>query len=105
VRLHLFVCADNTDQLVFYLGATYCSSKSFRYAGVEYSNECYCSNSIKSTYVTTPDYECNMPCAGDGTQLCGAGWRIQVRASCSGMFLAKTDCESSLQVYQFTSTS
>jgi hypothetical protein len=60
------------------LGATYCSTNGYRFAGVEYSNECYCSSFIKSTYTTTPDYECNMPCAGDNAQLCGAGWRIQI---------------------------
>lgn len=40
-------------------------------------SECFWANSIASTSSQAPN-ECTMPCAGDSTELCGAGNRINI---------------------------
>lgn len=56
--------------------AAFCSAKGFQYSGTEYGSECYCGSSITTAQVD--DTQCNMPCAGDSQQLCGAGSRLSV---------------------------
>ncbi|KAF3934543.1 hypothetical protein ABW19_dt0208421 [Dactylella cylindrospora] len=48
----------------------YCSG--FNYAGLEFSTECWCGNSIL-TGDAAPDADCNSPCAGSPDTICG-GW-------------------------------
>ena len=72
---------------------TYCTSKGYRYGGVEYTNECWCGNELRTgTYtganqdsymsspvnygVRAPSSDCNMPCSGDKSQTCGGHWRL-----------------------------
>ncbi|KAJ7462545.1 WSC domain-containing protein, partial [Mycena latifolia] len=55
-----------------------CFSLGFTYAGVEYGNECYCGTSLASDVSAANIADCDMPCAGDATITCGAGWRMQV---------------------------
>lgn len=50
----------------------------FVYFGTEYSRECFCGNSLASSSVEAPDSECNMLCAGDSTEYCGAGNRLEL---------------------------
>ncbi|KAJ4290188.1 hypothetical protein N0V88_006697 [Collariella sp. IMI 366227] len=54
--------------------AAHCAN--FSYFGVEYGRECWCGNSPPKT--PAPASECSFTCAGDDTQLCGAGGRINV---------------------------
>ncbi|KAF2239089.1 WSC-domain-containing protein [Viridothelium virens] len=56
--------------------ASTCRSKGFKYAGTEYGNECYCGNDLEAS--TAQSTDCNMACAGDSTQKCGAGYRLSV---------------------------
>jgi hypothetical protein len=37
-----------------------------------------CDNRIAPTGTQTPIYDCSMPCAGDSTQKCGAGGRLNI---------------------------
>ncbi|KAF7311445.1 Glycoside hydrolase [Mycena kentingensis (nom. inval.)] len=55
-----------------------CQGRGYSIASVEYGNECYCGNSFTSTPATAPASDCNMKCAGDASQMCGAGWRMQI---------------------------
>ncbi|KAF8606042.1 WSC-domain-containing protein [Ceratobasidium sp. AG-I] len=59
-----------------------CATRGYALAGAEYANECYCGNAFAggSTGGGTvpPESECNMPCAGDTTQICGAGNRLSI---------------------------
>lgn len=50
----------------------------FVYFGTEYSRECFCGNSLASSSVEAPDSECNMLCAGDPSEYCGAGNRLEL---------------------------
>lgn len=51
--------------------AEVCGLSNYLYFGVEYGNECWCDNSIPSRAVLTDPSECNFPCAGDSSQMCG----------------------------------
>lgn len=61
--------------------AALCSSicTDYAYFGVEFGNECYCSNSFSP--VVVDDAECDVPCRGDGTTFCGAPDRLTAYAS------------------------
>ncbi|CAE6401549.1 unnamed protein product [Rhizoctonia solani] len=62
-----------------------CATRGYSLAGAEYANECYCGNSFSGTTTgggsVPPESECNMPCAGDSSQICGAGDRLSVYAN------------------------
>jgi len=52
-----------------------CTSKNFKYAGVQYSNYCFCGNSYGKYGVAD---NCNMACSGDQNQICGGSWANSV---------------------------
>lgn len=57
-----------------------CQKFGFPAAGVQYGEECYCGdvNEVLATGPQIrPDAECNMPCAGNASELCGTGGRLQ----------------------------
>lgn len=54
----------------------YCVSKGQTYAGLQYSNECYCGTSIATD--RKGDYLCAVPCAGNPSQICGGAQRLSV---------------------------
>lgn len=56
----------------------YCQTGGFRYAGTEYSVECFCGNSLAAGATEVADAICNMPCSGNSTQPCGAGSRLSL---------------------------
>jgi hypothetical protein len=60
--------------------AAHCAD--YSYFGVEYGRECWCGNSPPTkAAVAVAESECSSPCAGDDTQVCGAGGRINVWGS------------------------
>jgi hypothetical protein len=52
--------------------------KDYKYAGAEYSHECYCSNSFSAGSVLAPDADCSMTCAGNTNTYCGGPNRLTV---------------------------
>lgn len=50
----------------------------YTYFGVEYGRECYCGNTMAASATLKPDSDCNMICAGDKWEYCGAGNRLNV---------------------------
>ncbi|ELU43602.1 copper radical oxidase [Rhizoctonia solani AG-1 IA] len=62
-----------------------CATRGYSLAGAEYANECYCGNSFAGAATgggsVPPESECNMACAGDASQTCGAGNRLSVYAN------------------------
>ncbi|KAK0520827.1 hypothetical protein OC834_006888 [Tilletia horrida] len=56
--------------------ASICSA--FTYFGTEYGSECYCGNTLANGAIAGDASLCNMPCPGDGTELCGAGNQLSV---------------------------
>ncbi|WWC68300.1 uncharacterized protein I206_102224 [Kwoniella pini CBS 10737] len=54
--------------------------KGYAYAGVEYGSECYCGNTIAAGSVPTTLSSCNMLCAGNASEYCGAGSKLNMYA-------------------------
>ncbi|KAL2161506.1 hypothetical protein VTH06DRAFT_8068 [Thermothelomyces fergusii] len=50
----------------------------FRFAGLEYSRECWCGHTLSSLSVKLPDDECDLPCDGNATQACGGSLKLTV---------------------------
>ncbi|WYZ45750.1 hypothetical protein EsH8_VIII_001066 [Colletotrichum jinshuiense] len=57
---------------------TFCQSKGFPFAGVEWASECYCDYSLGSIATKQPDSDCNFGCTGNALEACGAGNRLSV---------------------------
>jgi len=55
---------------------TFCAG--FAYFGLEYGYECWCGDVVRDASEQRPETECNMPCTGDETKLCGAGYRLSL---------------------------
>lgn len=55
-----------------------CKAAGFRYAGNEYSGECWCGNSLDNNGGPAPDLneQCQMPCNGDSSLFCGGPNRL-----------------------------
>lgn len=60
--------------------AAQCRKLGYRYAGVEYGSECWCDNFISNAGASAGSGQtgCSMACAGDKTQTCGGGNRMQI---------------------------
>lgn len=52
-----------------------CSSKGYKYSGVQYSYQCFCSNTLQQL---KPATGCTYACSGDSKQVCGANYRMNV---------------------------
>lgn len=57
---------------------SFCGSKGYEFAGVEYATECFCGHQIRSKSVKKEEKECNMACAGDATASCGGPNRLNI---------------------------
>ena len=56
--------------------ANICSD--YEFFGVQGGNECYCGNDDSKFLPTPISEECNRPCSGDSSQICGSSWRMNV---------------------------
>ncbi|KFY89652.1 hypothetical protein V500_05562 [Pseudogymnoascus sp. VKM F-4518 (FW-2643)] len=68
--------AYNSDTQTEAACASYCGTKGFKYAGVEYGVECYCGNTLTST--VADETTCSMTCPGNVNELCGGPNRLNV---------------------------
>lgn len=59
---------------------TACGAANYKYAGVEYSGECFCGNVLSNGGGPAPDGEalCNMVCNGNQTEYCGGPYRLNL---------------------------
>ena len=64
------------DDMTVEMCAEYCTP--YQYFGVEYGRECYCGNDRAADSVAAPDADCSFACAGDTSETCGAGMRLNV---------------------------
>src|ERR1700722_15586267 len=53
-----------------------CRNHDFAYAGVEYSTDCFCGNTLPATLID--ETFCNATCAGVATERCGGTWAIGI---------------------------
>ncbi|XP_038056076.1 tyrosine kinase receptor Cad96Ca-like [Patiria miniata] len=51
----------------------------YKYAGLEYANECFCENNeVYDKHGKKPESDCQDRCTGNSDQICGDSWRISV---------------------------
>jgi len=55
-----------------------CRELGYAYAGVEFGEECFCGNTPPLMSTIVGQEECNDPCTGDATQMCGGSWNMNV---------------------------
>ncbi|MCJ1306581.1 hypothetical protein MMC25_000224 [Agyrium rufum] len=56
---------------------SYCLSQNLPLAGLEYADECHCGTALQSNS-TLGFTGCNMPCAGNSSEMCGGSSRLSV---------------------------
>ncbi|KAG4436351.1 hypothetical protein IFR05_008172 [Cadophora sp. M221] len=54
----------------------FCKGNDYQYAGLEYGEECFCGASVNNIQATETD--CDSPCAGDKTEICGGFNRVSI---------------------------
>ncbi|XP_071123290.1 sialate:O-sulfotransferase 2-like [Mytilus edulis] len=53
--------------------------RGFRYFGLQYRDWCLCGNHLHSPgYPQASELQCNMPCAGENSRMCGGGYRNSI---------------------------
>ncbi|KAK4205305.1 WSC domain-containing protein, partial [Triangularia verruculosa] len=50
----------------------------YKFAGLEYSRECWCAQGLSGLSSKVDDKECDTPCDGNSTQACGGALRLTV---------------------------
>ncbi|KAL3421446.1 WSC domain-containing protein [Phlyctema vagabunda] len=50
-----------------------CVGLGYTIAGLEYSSQCFCDNALHNGATSAPETRCNMACAGNSKENCGAG--------------------------------
>ena len=63
-----------------------CLKNGYRFGGTEYYNQCFCGVVLDEESALVPESECNTPCTGNPTQMCGGAGRLSVYEN--------DDCES-----------
>ena len=64
---------------------THCAGAGFEFAGTEFGTQCFCGHEIEQTQAKkVADGQCNMPCAGDGKQVCGGSSAISIYEKAEG---------------------
>ncbi|KAL0631885.1 hypothetical protein Q9L58_009237 [Maublancomyces gigas] len=68
----------NTTAMTVELCVGACKTRSYQYAGLEYSQECYCGNTLAATAARIPDAQCNSLCKGNKREYCGASKKMNL---------------------------
>ncbi|RYP50690.1 hypothetical protein DL768_003834 [Monosporascus sp. mg162] len=64
------------DAMTLEMCASRCDA--FHYWGAQYGRECYCGNTLDPLSTPASEEDCNMVCAGDRYEYCGAGHRLEL---------------------------
>ncbi|KAK0673252.1 WSC domain-containing protein [Cercophora samala] len=56
----------------------FCAKGTYKFAGLEYSRECWCSQTLSTLANKLADKECDLPCDGNTTQSCGGSLKLTV---------------------------
>lgn len=59
--------------------ATNSTAAAYSYAGLEYGRECWCGQYLSALATEEPAADCDLPCDGDASMLCGGNLRLNVR--------------------------
>ncbi|KAH8882854.1 WSC-domain-containing protein [Thozetella sp. PMI_491] len=71
------VSYSDTNGMIIESCQAFCTSKNFPFAGVEYSQECYCDKTIQAPSALGQK-NCDMPCKGNSQELCGGSARVSI---------------------------
>jgi hypothetical protein len=55
-----------------------CNGLGYAVAGMQYSTQCFCDDFVRNGAALTADTDCNMNCAGNANEKCGAGDRMSI---------------------------
>jgi len=70
---------------------SFCSAGGYTFAGLEYASECCCGNSlVNGGALSTFSSQCNMPCSGNGKEICGGPNAITLYSTVSRMAIVGT---------------
>ncbi|EFX04613.1 hypothetical protein CMQ_1541 [Grosmannia clavigera kw1407] len=74
---------DGTDEILpgnmtVPLCLAFCGSAAYPYAGLEYGRECWCGQDLSALATEEPAADCDLPCDGDTSALCGGNLRLTV---------------------------
>ncbi|XP_048254017.1 xylosyltransferase oxt-like [Haliotis rufescens] len=56
----------------------YCTTEGYALAGTQSGNQCFCGNSIPTGHIRDDENNCQRPCAGNTTLICGGTWYSSV---------------------------
>ena len=75
---------ESADKMTVETCVDYCSGKGFSIAGLEYSTQCYCGNTIATKGAPIPGVmgNCVMKCGGDSGEYCGGYGTISLYQKC-----------------------
>lgn len=64
----------------------YCKAGGYTYAGLQYSSQCYCGDTLADDRAPQPGYlgNCFMTCAGDSGEYCGGAAWLSMYKDCDG---------------------
>lgn len=72
--------------------ASYCSG--FKFFGAEYASQCFCGNSFAAGSSVASSRDCNMICANNTAEFCGAGNRLTVYQNTSWVAPSSTSASA-----------
>ena len=55
-----------------------CKSQEYAYAGMEYGNQCLCSNTPPPQEKVIKTSRCSYKCPADSASMCGGSWKLNV---------------------------
>ncbi|KAJ9157373.1 Glyoxal oxidase-like protein [Pleurostoma richardsiae] len=58
--------------------AQLCQTQGYTISGTEYAQQCFCGNQIVNGGEQSAESDCNTPCSGDSTEMCGGGGRLSI---------------------------
>lgn len=67
---------EGADDMTLETCAAFCST--YPYFGTEWSSECWCGNELTSGSAAASLSDCDYPCAGDATEMCGGSRRLSL---------------------------
>ena len=65
------------------------SGTAYTYAGLEYARECWCGQDLAALATMQPEAQCDLPCDGDNSTVCGGNLRLTVSFFCFYFFNLK----------------
>jgi hypothetical protein len=57
---------------------TACGNEYYSLAATEYGGECYCGAMLQNGSTKAPETDCNMPCSGNSSEICGGSQRLNL---------------------------